>query len=73
MYTMTIKLFDVIAVITEDAIICEDEFIRQMLLPFLETGFTEGPHLGYIPKLCDAFGENVELISIEGEDPDVIY
>jgi hypothetical protein len=70
---MTIKLFDVIAVITEDEIICEDEFIKQLLLPFLETGFTEGAHKGYISKLVDAFGENVELISVEGEDLNVVY
>lgn len=73
MYKMTIKLFDVIAVITEDEIICEDEIIRKLLLPFLDTGFTDGPHQGYISRLEEAFGENVELISIEGEDPGIVY
>ena len=73
MHKMTIKLYDVIAVITEDEIICEDEFIKQLLLPYLETGFTEGPQYGHISSLEEAFGENVELISIEGVDPDAIY
>ena len=73
MYKMTIRVFDVIAVITEDEIICEDEFIKQLLLPYLETGFTEGPQYGHISKLGDIFRENVELISIEGVDPDAIY
>ena len=73
MYTLTIKLFDVIAVITENKIICEDETIRKLLLPFLESGFTDGPQYGYISKLEEAFGENVELISVEGEDPNAVY
>ena len=73
MYIMTVKLYDAIAVIADDEIICEDEHINQLLTPFLETGFTEGPHKGYISKLEEAFGKNVELISVEGEDPDVFH
>ena len=73
MYTMTVKLYGVIAVITEHEIICEDEIIKQLLTPFLETGFTDGPHMGYISRLDEAFGENVELISVEGEDPNIVY
>ena len=36
MYTMTVKLYGVIAVIAEDEIICDDEIIKQLLIPFLE-------------------------------------
>ena len=73
MIKLTIRIFDTIAVLTEDEIICENEFIKELLLPFLEIGYTSGPHKGYISRLCDAFGENVKLISVEGEDPDVIH
>jgi hypothetical protein len=70
---LTIRIFDTVAILTEDEIICENEFIKEVLLPFLEKGYTRGPHKGYISRLCEAFGENVELISVEGEDPDVVY
>ena len=53
--------------------ICENEFIKEVLLPYLETGYTSGPHKGYISRLCEVFREYIELISVEGEDPDVVH
>jgi hypothetical protein len=73
MYSLVIKLYGVTAVILDDEILCEDDVTKQLLTPFLETGFTDGPHKGYISKLADVFGEDVELLSVEGEDPDVVY
>ena len=70
---MTVELFEVTAVIMEDEIICEDEFITQPLILLFRKGCTDGAHIGYILRLVDTSEEHVELISVEGEDPDVNY
>ena len=73
MHKMKVKLCVVTIVITQDEILCEDENTKQFLTPFLETGFTDGAHQEYILRLVDACGENVELISVEEENHNVVY
>ena len=70
---ITIRFFKHIVKIRNGKVSCKNKAMKEIIEGFVESGLTTGPQCGYISILTDAFGDNVQLLSVSEEEEDILY